>query len=115
MPVLARAVEASGIPTVLVTMMPELGERFHLPRIVGVEFPFGHPFGMPHDREMQRTVAETALTLYERLDLPARSDVPIRWPIEWKIAYKSWQPKQPAPIIQYLKEQILAKRQVERD
>jgi hypothetical protein len=65
-PVLARADEASGIATVLVTMMPDLGERFHLPRIVGVEFPFGHPFGVPNDRVMQRTVAEATLALYER-------------------------------------------------
>jgi hypothetical protein len=114
-PVLARVVEASGIATVLVTMMPDLGERFQLPRIVGVEFPFGHPFGIPHDRAMERTVAETALALYERQDLPARADVPIRWPVEWKVAYKGWQPKEPAPIIKYLKEAILRRRRTERE
>jgi len=108
-PVLARAVEQSGIATVLVTMMPELGERFLLPRIVGVEFPFGHPFGMAHDRKMQRAAAETALTLYARQDLPTRTDVPIQWPVEWKTAYRSWQPKEPAPIIRYLKDQVLLK------
>jgi hypothetical protein len=48
-PVLARIVEAAGIPTVIVTMLPDLAERFGLPRIVGVEFPFGHPFGMVHE------------------------------------------------------------------
>ena len=77
MPVLARIVEAAGIPTVIVTMLPDLAERFRLPRIVGVGFPFGHPLGMVHDREMQRTVTVAALSLYERTDLPVRKDLRI--------------------------------------
>lgn len=109
MPVLARIIEAAGIATVIVTMLPDIAERFRLPRIVGVEFPFGHPFGMPHDREMQRKVGIAALSLYERTDLPARTDVPIIWPVDWKTAYREWQPKEPAPIVVYLKNQILAK------
>ncbi len=44
-PVLARRLEDAGIPTVLVTMMPDIAERLLAPRIVGVEFPFGHAFG----------------------------------------------------------------------
>ena len=63
MPVLARLIEAAGIPTVTVTMMPALAAAVLAPRIVGVEFPYGHPFGMPADRAMQRTVLETALTV----------------------------------------------------
>ena len=110
MPVLARIVEAAGIPTVIVSMLPDIAERFRLPRIVGVEFPFGHPFGVPHDRAMQRTVALAALSVYERDDLPARIDVPIAWPIDWKTAYKGWQPKEAAPIVAYLKNQVLLKR-----
>jgi len=106
-PVLARAVENAGIPTVIVTMMPELAEKFALPRIVGVEFPFGHPFGMPNDNEMQMTVARTALSLYDRQDLPARLDVPITWPVEFKIAYRAWQPKEASPIVAMMKRQIL--------
>ena len=109
MPVLARIVEAAGIPTVIVTMLPDLAERFRLPRIVGVEFPFGHPFGMVHDREMQRTVAIAALSLYERTDLPVREDLRIVWPVDWKVAYKGWQPKEAAPIVAYLKNQVLNK------
>jgi hypothetical protein len=108
-PVLARIVEAAGIPTVIVTMLPELAERFRLPRIVGVEFPFGHPFGMVHDREMQRTVTIAALSLYERTNLTVRKDLPIVWPIDWKVAYKGWQPKEAAPIVAYLKIQVLNK------
>lgn len=110
MPVLARIVEAAGIPAVIVTMMPDLAERFQLPRIVGVAFPFGHPFGLPHDRAMQGTVARAALALYDRHDLPARVDVPIAWPVDPKVAYKSWQPAEPSPIIRYQMEQIRKRR-----
>src|SRR5258708_17648383 len=51
-PVLARWIEAAGIPTVVVTMMPATAEERRAPRIVGVEFPFGHPFGI--DRKSTR-------------------------------------------------------------
>jgi len=109
--VLARIVEAAGIPTVIVTMLPDIAERFRLPRIVGVEFPFGHPFGMPNAPEMQRAVALAALSLYERTDLPARADLPITWPLDWKVAYRGWQPKEAAPIVVYLKNQALIKQE----
>ena len=46
-PVLARRLEDAGIPTVLVTMMPDIAERLLAPRVVGVEFPFGPAFGPP--------------------------------------------------------------------
>lgn len=113
MPVLARAVENSEIPTVIVTMMPELAERYGLPRIVGVEFPFGHAFGLPNDREMQTTVARTALSAYERSDFPVREDVPLAWPIDFKLAYRSWQPRQAAPVVAMMKRQTLERHQKE--
>lgn len=110
MPVLARAIEAAGTPAVIVTMMPDLATKYRLARIVGVEFPFGHPFGMPHDREMQGAVARTALGLYERGDLPARADVDIAWPVDIKEAYRSWQPKEMSPIVAYRRQQVLDRR-----
>jgi hypothetical protein len=58
-PVLARELESRGIPTVLVTPMPDGAEHLLAPRIVGVEFPFGHSFGRPKDaaRELIASVA----------------------------------------------------------
>jgi hypothetical protein len=55
-PVLARLIEAAGIPTVIVTMMPDVAEWLLAPRIVGIEFPFGHTFGMPGDYAKRRRV-----------------------------------------------------------
>ncbi|MEP6752979.1 MAG: glycine reductase, partial [Candidatus Dormiibacterota bacterium] len=61
MPVLARWIEKAGIPTVVVTMMPALAEERLAPRVVGVEFPYGHPFGLPGDEKMRGRVLDLAL------------------------------------------------------
>ena len=102
MPVLARVIEESGIPTVTVTMMPDLAAKFRLSRIVGVEFPFGHAFGLPNDVQMQRTVCEAAIKLLDEAAGPeSRLDVDIEWPIESAVAYRDWQPAEPSPIVAY--------------
>ena len=100
MPVLARHIEAAGIPTVMVTMMPQAAVELVAPRIVGVEFPFGHPFGQPGDRRTQRRVLETALTVLAGAGGPGtRVDVDIEWPQPRGEAYKAWQPAEPSPIV----------------
>lgn len=100
MPVLARHIEAAGIPTVIVTMMPQTAAELMAPRIVGVEFPFGHPFGQPGDRRTQRRVLETALSVLAGGAGPGvRVDVDIEWPQPRGEAYKAWQPAEPSPIV----------------
>jgi hypothetical protein len=99
-PVLAREIERAGIPTVVVTMMPNVAERLLAPRVVGVEFPFGHPFGMPGDRSMQRAVLSLALRVLAGSTRPGtRVDVDIEWPVPLKEAYRAWQPTEPSPIV----------------
>lgn len=106
MPVLARRIEAAGIPTVTVTNMPEVAQKRHAPRIVGVEFPFARPFGMPDDRAMQRAVLEAALRLLAgATSYGTRVDVDIRWPQPRGEAYKAWQPDEPSPIVELMLEQ----------
>ena len=105
MPVLARRIEAAGIATVVVTMMPAVAGGLLTPRIVGVEFPFGHPFGMPGDRRMQRIVLETALAVLAGADhFGTRVDVDLVWPQPRSEAYKSWQPKEASPIVAMMLE-----------
>jgi len=99
-PVLARELESRGLPTVLVTPMPDGAEHLLAPRIVGVEFPFGHPFGRPGDRATQRRVLETALTVLAGAAAPGtRVDLDLAWPEPRGVAYKSWQPAEPSPIV----------------
>jgi D-proline reductase (dithiol) PrdB len=104
-PVLARWIEAAGIPTVTVTMMPAVAEERRAPRIVGVEFPFGHPFGMPHDGAMQRRTLELALRVLAGATMSGtRVDLDLEWPVAVREAYRAWQPKEPSPIVKKLLE-----------
>ncbi len=100
MPVLARTIEAAGIPTVTLTMMPDLASKTRVSRVLGVEFPFGQAFGMVDDLDMQREVAEAALLLLEQAREPeTRRDLELEWPIDTKTAYRAWQPTEVSPIV----------------
>ena len=100
MPVLARRIEAAGIPTVVTTMMPQTAVELLAPRVVGVEFPFGHPFGMPGDRRMQRIVLDASLhVLAGAAAFGTRVDLDVEWPQPRGEAYKGWQPPEPSPIV----------------
>ena len=100
---LARIVELRGIPTVTVTMNPDIAAKSRLSRIVGVEFPYGHSFGMPYDDAMMLTVARTAMRALEEATGPGyRLDVEPEehpWPVPLAVAYKSWHPPQASPIV----------------
>ena len=104
---LARWLEREGIPTVVVTMMPEVASALGAPRVVGVEFPFGHAFGMPGDADMQRRVLGTALTvLAGAASFGTRVDVDVEWPVPLREAYRSWQPSEPSPIVKVMLERM---------
>ena len=108
---LARTLEAAGLSTVTVTMMPNYAQTAGIPRVVGVEFPFGHPIGMPGDVETQTGVLLAALGLLgESAAAGARRDLDYEWPVPQDIAYKAWQPKEPSPIVAWFKEQVLKRR-----
>ena len=105
MPVLARWIESAGIPTVVVTMMPAIAEERRAPRIVGVEFPFGHAFGMPGDRAMQRRTVELALrVLAGARRSGTRVDLDVAWPVPLREADRAWQPAEPSPLVRLMLE-----------
>jgi hypothetical protein len=105
-PVLARRIEAAGIPTVVVTMIPDLASAMLTPRILGVEFPFGHPFGRPGDPRLQGRVLEAALLVLAGAAAPGtRVDVDVEWPVPVREAYRAWQPAEPSPIVAHMIEQ----------
>ena len=113
MPVLARVVEAAGIPTVIVTMMPVLAEKYRASRVLAVEFPFGHPFGVAHDTALQTRTLRAAIELLAVASEPEiRVDIEETWPGGRKQAYKDWQPSEPSPIVAHHLEMI---RQARRD
>ena len=86
-------------------MMPALAEERAAPRIVGVEFPYGHSFGMPGDKPMQRAVLALALRVLAGAVAPAtRVDMDVEWPVPLREAYRAWQPKEASPIVKVLLE-----------
>ena len=112
MPVLARWLERAGHPTVVVTPMPEVAAALGTPRIVGVEFPFGHPFGPAGDAQMHRRVLLTALTvLAGAAGFGTRVDIDAEWPVPLRDAYRSWQPLEPSPIVRQFLERFKASRE----
>jgi D-proline reductase (dithiol) PrdB len=76
----ARVVEESGIPTVLVSTGRDLTLQVLPPRSVFANFPMGNPFGRAGDRETQRRILLDALHLVETAREPgALVDLPYEW------------------------------------
>lgn len=104
MPVLARTLEAAGLATVFITMMPYWAERVGVPRAIGVEFPFGHPLGLPGEVDMQMRVLRQALQLLEVAEAPGTIAHSTEiWPQPTDQAMRDWQPREPSPIIDALR------------
>ena len=100
MPVLARTLEAAGLATILVTMMPYWAEKVGAPRTLAVEYPFGQTLGQPGDAAGQMWVIRQALEVLVTAVTPGTIvHTPEIWPVEQKEAYKTWQPPEPSPII----------------
>jgi len=112
--VLARVIEAAGISTVLVTMMPYWSDKVGVPRTLGVEFPFGHPLGHAGDRDEQLAVIREALRVLREASEPGTVEhLEREWPDSerWKTA---WYPPELPPVIKVLLERLRTQAQEER-
>ncbi len=56
-------IERAGIPTVSITLLPEVTRRVSPPRALFVDRPFGYPLGAPNDRQLQMRIIMTALAM----------------------------------------------------
>ncbi len=63
MGLIARRLEAAGIPTVIISLAKALTASVGVPRAVFVRWPLGHPLGERHQFAQQRTVIFAALRL----------------------------------------------------
>jgi hypothetical protein len=114
-PVLARVIEAAGISTVLVTMMPYWAEKLRAPRTLGVEFPFGHPLGRAGQRDEQLAVIRRALKLLRETTDPGTVwDYEHQWPEDEEEWRRRWQPQEPSPVIKFLRERAQQQAQERR-
>ena len=67
----ARSIEARGIPTSVISISREVTERVKPPRALVLKFPFGHATGEPGNRLQQRRIVLEALRLLETATEPS--------------------------------------------
>ncbi len=70
MSLVARHLEANGIPTVVIGSARDIVEHCGVARFLFVDFPLGNPCGKPFDREMQREIVAMGLDLLEKATEP---------------------------------------------
>ena len=58
-----RAVEATGISTVSITLDESITRRVKPPRALSVPYRFGYPLGEPNNPELQHAIIAEALAL----------------------------------------------------
>jgi hypothetical protein len=99
----ARALEASGIPTVTLSLIPDLTRAVGAPRLAGISYPFGRPLGRPHDADGQRAVLGAMLDLLQRATGPnTYAELPFVWPEAPARARNASKDLPPPPIAELL-------------
>ena len=77
----ARYLEANGIPTVMIGSALDIVEHCGTPRFVFSDFPLGNPCGHPWNPDMQTRTVEIALRLLESATAPRAT---VRSLFAWK-------------------------------
>lgn len=95
-----RKIEAAGIPTIILSNIPDLTASVSVPRIAAIEYPCGRTLGLPRDVEGQTAVLRDTLHALVEIEKPGEiRHLPYRWPesADQKPELK------PPPIAEYLK------------
>jgi len=99
-----RVLEARGIPTVALSMIPELTRAVGVPRLAGISYPMGRPFGRPHDADGQRAVLRQLLDVLSSAPGPdTYVELPFVWPESPAQARNASKDLPPPPIVELLK------------
>jgi D-proline reductase (dithiol) PrdB len=86
----ARHLEANGIPTVIMGCAKDIVEHCGVARFLFSDFPLGNGAGKPHDVDSQEMTLELALALLDTAAEPRTTlQSPLRWSEseEWKLDY----------------------------
>ncbi len=71
--IVQRAIEAAGIPTIIIAALPPVVRQNGTPRAVAPLVPMGANAGAPHDKEMQTAIVKAALE--EILEIPSAGQI----------------------------------------
>jgi hypothetical protein len=103
----ARHLEANGIPTVIMGCAKDIVEYCGVPRFLFSDFPLGNAAGRPFDAESQALTLELALRVLETAPA-ARTTVqsPLHWRDDpaWKLDFSNLDRMTPAQIAERRKE-----------
>lgn len=81
MSLVARHLEANGIPSVVIATARDIVEYCGVARLLYVDFPLGNPCGVPFNIEMQSEIVDRALRLLEFTVKPGTTEIaPYQWP-----------------------------------
>jgi D-proline reductase (dithiol) PrdB len=92
----ARHLEANGIPTLILGSARDVVELCGVPRFLFSDFPLGNPCGRPYDEAMQRAIVGMGLDLLESAVAPRiTQQAPFVWSEDesWKDAYARVDPE----------------------
>ena len=107
MSLVARHLEADGLPTVIMGCAKDIVEHCGVPRFLFSDFPLGNSAGRPHDPDSQALTLELALRVLESAPA-ARTTVqsPLRWSEDaaWKLDYNNLAALTPEDIAERRKE-----------
>ncbi|MGH7913427.1 MAG: hypothetical protein ACREPW_02090 [Candidatus Binataceae bacterium] len=85
---IAREVEAAGIPTLCMTSAHDITQAVNPPRAVFLNYPLGHQTGKPDDAENQRAIIRDALCGFETISKPGTI---IELPYVWDPNDRRWE------------------------
>ena len=92
MSLIARHLEANGIPTVIMGCGKDIVEHVGAPRFLFSDFPLGNAAGKPNDIESQAYTMELALKVLETAVGPRTTvQSPLRWSEDasWKLDFSN--------------------------
>lgn len=80
MGLIAREIEARGIPTLSMTSALSITRSVAPPRAAFLDYPLGHTTGKPHEPALQRSILLDALRAFETIQEPGGI---VSLPYEW--------------------------------
>ena len=101
MSLIARHLEANGIPTVVMGCAKDLVEYVGVPRFLFSDFPLGNAAGRPNDPESQAFTLDLALKVLESAVAPRTTvQSPLRWSDspDWKLDFSNIERMSPEEI-----------------
>ena len=107
MSLVARHIEADGIPTVIMGCAKDIVEHCGVPRFLFSDFPLGNSAGRPLDVDSQRQTLELAFRVLESAPAPRTTvQSPQRWSADasWKRDYNDLTTLTPEKIAERRKE-----------